>query len=289
MVNGESIYILINHDATRRDFLDLGILRHLLQLCPQRVVLISPAFREQKFLEQALIDKRVTVQPVPALSERRLYYHWRKFRKRCSNAGWLAWHDWRLERCLLDVSGFTAMFRSQPAAAVVLTHPGLLSDRFAEIAARSMGIRTVGMLASWDHVPKGLLAHPDVLGVWNGIDQQGAIEKEGYRREATRVIGPTSFDPYFRPETLKSRGEFLASLGLDPRKKTILLATGGPIFELAQASWLEELLQARRQGRFPVPVQFVCRTHPYDQMLQFMKYVGSSEVHLDYHTRFSPV
>ncbi len=289
MAHKSSIFLLIDHDSTCRDFLKLGILRHLLELCPSPIVLLTPAFREKQFLEEALIDERVTVQPLPIVRETRLYHYWRKLRKRIGASPFLKTREWRIERRLLNCNGFTASLRRQPMGAMILTHPLLFSNRVAEIAARALGIRTVGLLASWDHVSKGLLAHPELLGVWNGIDQQGVIDKEGYSLAATRVVGPTGFDPYFWPSTLKPREEFLSSLGLDPGKKTIMLATGGPIFGLAQASWLEDLLEAQRKGKFEVPVQLVCRTHPYDNMLQFMQYVRSSEVLLDYHTRFSPV
>lgn len=100
-----------------------------------------------------------------------------------------------------------------------------LHDVKIMLAARRAGVRSVGMVRSWDNVTsKTLLLHiPDLLLV-NGPRIRDELMRYGdVEPELISVVGVPHYDRY-RPEKRASRASFMRELGFDERKKLVLFA-----------------------------------------------------------------
>lgn len=252
------------------------------------IVIWTPATRDAVFMSECNIDPRVSVRRLRPFTPSRWHNTWLRFRRRFVRSHGLLRNAWRFERLFVPASEYERVFRSEAPAAFVSTDPLSPAEWPITIAAAAAKVPTLGLVRSWDHLYKRLSAYTDELGVWNAINKREAIELECVPPESVHVVGPVQFDPYFSPETIIPREDFFRSLKLDPGKKTILLATGGPVFKLAQSAWLDELLAAVRADKFGVPVQIVCRTHPSDMLGPFIKYLRVPDVVLDMHEEYSP-
>ena len=283
-----AIHIAITHGPRQRDFLRLGVLRELLDMVDAQIVIWTPATRDEVFMRECNIDPRVSVRHLDPFTPSRVQNTWLRFRRRFLTSHAMLRNAWRFERFLLPSRRYEEILKREVPALFVSTDPLSPSEWPLTVGAAAAGIPTLGLVRSWDHLHKRLSAYTDELGVWNEINKREAIELEHIPEERVQVVGPVQFDPYFATGTLVPRGDFLRSLGLDPEKKTILLATGGPFFKLAQAAWLEELLMAMRANKFELPVQIICRTHPSDMLGPFVKYLREPAVLMDMHEEYSP-
>lgn len=100
--------------------------------------------------------------------------------------------------------------------------------------ARKSGIKTIGMVRSWDNLTaKGLLRFiPDRLVVQNQIIKKEAVRYNRVSAEKITVVGLPHYDKYLKAlkgqdNLIKNRNEFFRGLGLDPAKKAILFAPAG--------------------------------------------------------------
>jgi hypothetical protein len=78
----------------------------------------------------------------------------------------------------------------------------------------------------------------------------------------------------------------LAELGLDPNKKTLLLATSSFTYDSDQTYLVDMLVEAIRDGNIRHPVQIVLRLHPDDRVGRYLKYRHLPEVILDIPERY---
>jgi hypothetical protein len=283
-----AIHIAITHGPRQRDFLRLGVLRELLDIVDVPIVIWTPATRDEVFMRECSVDPRVSVRHLDHFMPSRIQNTWLRLRRAFLTSHAILRNAWRLERFLLPSRRYEEIFRRENPALFVSTDPLSPSEWPVTVGAAAAGIPTLGLVRSWDHLHKRLSAYTHELGVWNQINKREAIELEHIPEHRVHVVGPVQFDPYFASETLVPRDEFLLGLGLDPEKKTILLATGGPFFKLAQSAWLEELLDAKREGKFGAPIQIICRTHPSDMLGPFIKYLRDPAVVMDMHEEYSP-
>jgi hypothetical protein len=283
-----AVHIAISHGPRQRDFLRLGVLRELLAKIDSPIVIWTPATRDEVFMRECSIDPRVSVRWLRPYTPERLQNTWLRFRRRFIRSHVLLRNVWRIERLLVPAGEFEQVFRRERPAVFVATDPLSPLEWPITVGAAAAGISTLGLVRSWDHLHKRLSAYTSNLGVWNAINKREAVALEHVPAESVHVVGPVQFDPYFRPDTVIGRDEFLRSLNLDPARKTILLATGGPFFRLAQSAWLDELLVAARGDKFDFPVQIICRTHPSDMLGPFIKYLRVPDVVMDIHEEYSP-
>ena len=164
--------------------------------------------------------------------------------------------------------------RSSELLSILKTHrPDLVfttdtfnpEDRTLLLAAKEARIPTVGMIRSWDNATtKGvLLAVPDRLIVTNEVLKE---EMEHIHRISPDLITVTGVPPYDMAKVVGdiSREAFLTSVGLDPKKKTILFAPGGKILYEHDREVLTFLKTAADAGLFACPVQFLVRIPPSD-------------------------
>src|SRR3989344_311670 len=97
-------------------------------------------------------------------------------------------------------------------------------------AARRHGVKTVGMVRSWDNLTNYLLrVVPDLLLVGTDLEREEANHYHGVLAEHIKVVGIPHYDRY-RTAPKEPRETFLAALGLDPRKKLIMFAPIGNLY-----------------------------------------------------------
>lgn len=91
-------------------------------------------------------------------------------------------------------------------------------------AAKQRGIRTVGMVRSWDNVTSKtlLLAIPDHVAVNAERIREELIRYGDVRAELITIVGVPHYDHYLNERERTPRADFLRRFGFDPAKKLIL-------------------------------------------------------------------
>jgi CDP-glycerol glycerophosphotransferase (TagB/SpsB family) len=145
-------------------------------------------------------------------------------------------------------------------------------------AARQRKVPSLGSVRSWDNVQKHLRTRPDALTVWNARNTREAIEIDRFRPEQVTEVGAPQLDDYFRPSGAQISKQ---DLGLDPNKKTLLLATSSFTYDSDQTYLVDMLIEAIRSGEICHPLQIALRLHPDDRVGRYLKYRHAPEVVLD--------
>ncbi len=133
-------------------------------------------------------------------------------------------------------------------------------------ALRRLGVPAVGLVASWDHpTTQG----PTCRGMSGYLVASRRMAREmaelhGVDPARIRQVGKVQMDQYRDPTVLRSREEFLGSLGLPPEQTLVTLGTNTTGLKEHEVSIARWLARAFRQGRFG-QASLVIRTHPQDQ------------------------
>ena len=169
-----------------------------------------------------------------------------------------------IARAYLRTDVFEALFDAYSPDLVFATDTFDRADRALIFEARRKGIRTVGMLRSWDNpTTKGvLLAEPDHLIATNEVVKE---EMETIHHVLPQNITVTGV-PHYDCALPGSRETFFASLGLDPEKKTILFAPGGKILYKHDDEFLRLVQKGLDAGRLGPNVQWLVRLPPGDKI-----------------------
>jgi hypothetical protein len=133
-------------------------------------------------------------------------------------------------------------------------------------AAQEQGIPVGACIASWDNLTsKQLLGVvPDMVVVWNRIQEREAQEIHGIPADRVVVTGAQCFDQWF-DWTPRPREEFCARAGLEPSRPYILYVAGAlahtapPELDLVH-EWLRRLRTSRHASLHDVGV--LIRPHP---------------------------
>lgn len=140
------------------------------------------------------------------------------------------------------------------------------SDRVILRAAKKLGIKSIGMVRSWDNLTaKGVIqVIPDYLIAQTNIMKQEAIDIGDMKPEQVFVCGVPQFDMYWKPPT-HTREEFLHSLHI-PLSKRILLCTPfhGEFSQKSGLMLIAELAKAIDDGRLPRDLHLLVRYRPED-------------------------
>lgn len=133
--------------------------------------------------------------------------------------------------------------------------------------AQKKGIRTIGMVLSWDNLYSKVFirVHPSHLLVHTDMIQQQAQQCADYPRENISVIGISQYDTHFRRDRVMPRDKFFRTIGADPSKKLILYAFSGKAALHIEFDIVEMLHQAIMQRKIVEPVDVLIRPYPrYD-------------------------
>lgn len=130
--------------------------------------------------------------------------------------------------------------------------------------AKKRGIKTVGMIRSWDTITvnKGIpRVYPDKVLVHSEILKGDVIDYGDADPETVTVVGLSHFDHYLDPPKM-SREEFFRRVGGDTAKRTIFYPLNGVAsrdFDAYIVGILEEMIRLNEQLQ---DVQLFVRRHP---------------------------
>jgi CDP-glycerol glycerophosphotransferase (TagB/SpsB family) len=129
--------------------------------------------------------------------------------------------------------------------------------------AKQRGIKTVGMVRSWDNcLSKGLLrVIPDVVMVNNEILKNEIITIHDAREENVIIVGLPQFDAFIQESPL-NRDDFFRQNNLDPKKRLIVFAPAGSILSDTDDDICDILIKAKAEGDLPTDTQLFVRNHP---------------------------
>lgn len=178
-----------------------------------------------------------------------------------------SWRVWRvalrLKYALLPSDFFGNIFdRWMPD--VVFAPTMLPHDAAILKEAKKRGIKTAGMVLSWDNLySKTILrVHPDILLVHTeGIKTQA--EKLGdYPAEKIRVVGIPQFDRVVRRTGMMPRADFMRSIGATTDNKLIVYALSGKAGLDIEFDILDDLYRLREGGTLGTGVEILVRPYP---------------------------
>lgn len=212
----------------------------------------------------------------------------RKEMRRLGEEAFRLWIDWE-SRNLSELNGLPEQLKKHNCRLVVITHPMSRSEIPVYLAAKRLKLPVLGILRSWDNLHKGLYIYPDILSVWNEVNRREAIDLMKFPSDRVKVIGGTQFDPYFDADSVCNREEFASTMGLDPFRPIITLATLGAFLHLYDETYLVDfLLDAIKQGKISGNPQLVIRLHPASKLEYFLKYTENPDVRLSYVKEYIP-
>jgi len=278
-----TIFVTVQTGMVVRDLLRCGPLEHVLSHPETRVVLLTPGVRDPAFVEEFQHERLVTVPlemygPTPMV--------WRLMNRRWRHARTPKMADavHRLEQALIPTpAAYARLFAECNPALVVSGDPLRPGDANLITAARRRGIPTLGSVRSWDNVLKHLRTRPDSLTVWNARNAREAVEVDRFRPRPVTQVGAPQLDVYFSDFSPRFSP---AELGLDPEKKTLLLATSSFTYDSDQTYLVDMLLDAIRSREIRHPLQIVLRLHPDDKVGRYLKYRHAPEIILDIPERY---
>lgn len=172
-----------------------------------------------------------------------------------------------MERNFYSTHAHDEQFKKQEVTCVLTPGMGNYGfwneNQFAHEAQR-LGIPTFTAITNYDNIVnmgyRGF--EPACLGVWSRQMADEAIKLHGYPANKLEITGPVQYDRFMTPLP-KSREEFLRSLNLDPKKKTILFAGGVNInhyFDIYRV-FVEQKDKVWRE-----PFNFIVRPYPHPKL-----------------------
>ena len=279
----KTIFISVQTGMVVRDLLRCGPLERILEAPDAHVVLLTPGARDPAFIAEFASD-RVTVVPQHAYTPSTMV--WRMMVRRWRHARRPAMADMlhRLEeRFIPTPPEYARLFETYRPALMVSGDPLRPGDANLIAAARRHGVPSLGSVRSWDNLQKHLRTRADRLSVWHTLNAREATRIDRYRPEHVSQVGAPQLDLYFkRNRRVLSKAE----LGLDPRKKTLLLATSSFTYDSDQTYLVDMLIDAIRRREILPPSQIVLRLHPDDRVGRYLKYRHAPEVFLDIPERY---
>lgn len=140
------------------------------------------------------------------------------------------------------------------------------------------GIPVTSLVLSWDNLTTKGIIHRGYarLMLWNEVMHEEAKKMYPfYGADRRRVVGFPRFDVYKRPPPANfDRESFLSGLGLDPGKRTVLLASANIRAFKNQVQVFRHVCEARQAGVFPPDVQILVRCHPLDVREEYAPLTG---------------
>jgi CDP-Glycerol:Poly(glycerophosphate) glycerophosphotransferase len=272
-----TIFLTAQTGMVVRDVLRCGPLQRVLSHPDVHVVLLTPGVRDPAF-RQEFAHERVAVVPHEPYAPSTMVWRLMTRRWKYARSPRMADVMHRLEERLVSTPpAYANLFdRFQPAL-VVSGDPLRPGDANLIATARRRGVRSLGSVRSWDNILKHLRTRPDALTVWNARNATEAHRVDRFAPNVVTQVGAPQLDTYFQGNAPRTK----SALGLDPEKKTLLLATSSFTYESDQTYLVDMLLEAIRSGAIRHPLQIVLRLHPDDRVGRYLRYRHAPEVVLD--------
>jgi hypothetical protein len=138
-------------------------------------------------------------------------------------------------------------------------------DHFA--AARSLGLRTILPVGSWDHLSSKALLRtwPDGVVVWNDVQKREAVELHGVPADRVAVTGAQSYDHWWGRSPSRSREAFGARVGLRGDRPFVLYVCSSLFRGTAdEPEFVRDWIEAVRASSDPrlKDIGILVRPHP---------------------------
>lgn len=279
----KTIFITVQTGMVVRDLLRCGPLERILSSPDVRVVLLTPGARDPAFVSEFAGD-RVEIGPQQAYSPSTMVWRLMVRRWRFARNAAMADLMHRVEERLIPTpTEYARLFDTYRPSLVVSGDPLRPGDANLVAAARRRGVPSLGSVRSWDNIQKHLRTRADALTVWHSLNAREAVTIDRYRPQHVTQVGAPQLDVYFKPATHDISKE---DLGLDPKKKTLLLATSSFTYDSDQTYLVDMLIDAIRSREIRFPLQIVLRLHPDDRVGRYLKYRHTPEIMLDIPERY---
>jgi len=140
-------------------------------------------------------------------------------------------------------------------------------------AAKYYKVPVIAMVASWDHLTKGMLPTKfDRVIVWNDFLKEQLIEYYGYKPEEIFVSGIPQFDYYVKlKKKILPREKFLKTVGATPKQKLITYTTSPPTLSPHEPEIIEVICEAIKSRKIKYPAHVHVRFHPGDNFSRYEK------------------
>jgi hypothetical protein len=276
----KTILLSVQTGMVVRDLLRCGPLRRILGHPDAHVVLLTPGVRDPEFKAE-FTHERLEIVPHEPYGPSTMV--WRLMNRRWRHARTAAWADAMQrveERFIASPRAYVDLFDRYRPSLAVSGDPLRPGDANLIAAARRHGVPSLGSVRSWDNILKHLRTRPDRLTVWNTRNAREAVDVDKYRPEQVMQVGAPQLDVYFG-DPPPSREALCAEMGLDPRKKILVLATSSFTYDSDQTYLVDLLIEAIRAGDFREPIQVVLRLHPDDRVGRYLKYRRVGNIVLD--------
>ena len=175
----------------------------------------------------------------------------------------------RLAGAVTDVEECRRLLdRHRPDLVVTATAGFLPAEVPLIYAAWRRGVPQMGVDLGWDNLSSKYhtVLPVDWLAVWNETMRDEAVRYHGFRPDQVRVTGAVPFDAYVGDGVVPSRETFLASIGADPGRPLVTLATAPAQVYPTTGTVARLLSAAARDGRFGREAQLLVRVHPRDRL-----------------------
>lgn len=173
----------------------------------------------------------------------------------------------RAAQWVTDVSAYRTLFETHRPALVVTATAGFLPIEMPLIyAAKRFGVPQMGADLGWDNLSSKYhtVLPVDHLAVWNDTMRDEAVRYHGFRPARVKVTGAVPFDGYFGGEPIPTRAELCGSVGADPARPLVTLATAPALVYPTTDKVLEILARAVEDGELDPETQLLVRVHPRD-------------------------
>ena len=177
-----------------------------------------------------------------------------------------------LAQAVTDLGECTRVLERHRPDLVVTSTAGFLAAEVPLIyAARKRRLPVMGIDLGWDNLSsKYHTVRPvDHLAVWNESMRDEAVRYHQFRPDQVRVTGAVPFDTYFAGAELPSRERLFASIGADPARPLVTLATAPALVYPTTSQVARLLAAAALDGRFGAEGQLLVRVHPRDQLADY--------------------
>lgn len=273
MPDQKTIIISFSEGNVVRNYFNQGLLDEL-QAQGFKIVFFTQAASVRDFVE-FYNAKNIEVLPLlyysPSIWEQRIERIRKKIGKFSRTAE--AWIKSIEHRFYKNISFYQDHIQRIRPSIMLFTNPMYRNEMPLFMAAKSLGIRNIGMLRSWDNLHMGLKFFPDKLLVWNRVNAEEAHILMGYPKQSVEIIGPCQMDTYFNENNLWTREAFCRHFHLDPSKPIITLATIGKLIQGYDENYIaDQLVELIQQKMIPGDPQLIIRLHPVSKYEEFLSY-----------------
>lgn len=189
----------------------------------------------------------------------------------------IRWLDYKLN----NSNSLRAYFEKYNPDVVLATDAFNDLDLFLLKIAKSLGVKNVAMIRSWDNTTSRsyLRFVPDKLIVHNGVSKSDMLKYHDIDASKIYLSGIPQFEKYLGIKPT-SREEFYKKIGADINKRLVIFAPAGHFFIDTDWQICQILKDLYNEKKIPQDIQFIIRLHPF-LPIDLSRFVPSSNFIID--------